>query len=242
MDVSSDVDQEPERTPKSGRRRMRSAGRRTADVIREIDYPHNIHPALVPGVAIEDQRVRYGIDRPIVAVVGTAIIGFVIWGILDPAGVEEISGIALGWVTQNLGWVFNVLATGMAVFLLVLAFSRHGRIPLGLDGEKQEYSTVSWVAMLFAAGIGIGIIFFGPFEPLSHYLDPLPGLYEPDTTEAIRGAMAQAALHWGINAWAIYAIVGLCVAYVSFRRGRVPLMSSVLTPCGTDRPAAPVPA
>lgn len=126
--------------------------------------------------------------------------------------------------------MFNLLATGMAIFLLFLAFSRYGRIPLGLDGEKKEYSTISWVAMLFAAGIGIGIIFFGPFEPLSHYLDPLPGLYEPATAEAIRGAMAQAALHWGINAWAIYAIVGLCVAYVSYRHGRVPLMSSVLTP------------
>ena len=84
--------------------------------------------------------------------------------------------------------------------------------------------------MLFAAGIGIAIIFFGPYEPLQYFLDPRPGAYDPATVEAIKGAMAQAALHWGVNAWAIYAIVGLTVAYMSFRRGRLPLMSSVLEP------------
>lgn len=160
------MQKESEQAPGSDRHRLRRARRRAADVIKEIDYPHNIHPALVPGVAIEDQRVRYGIDRRIVLVVGTSIVGFIIWGVLNPANVSEVSGIALDWVTQNLGWVFNLLATGMAIFLLFLAFSRYGRIPLGLDGEKKEYSTISWVAMLFAAGIGIGIIFFGPFESL----------------------------------------------------------------------------
>ena len=99
-----------------------------------------------------------------------------------------------------------------------------------MDGEKPEFSTGSWAAMLFGAGIGIGIIFFGPFEPLTYYLSPRPGAYEAASPEAITGAMAQAAMHWGISAWAIYAIVGLAVAYVSYRRGRVPLMSSILAP------------
>ncbi|MDY6056020.1 BCCT family transporter [Micrococcus sp.] len=198
--------------------------------IREITYPHDIHPALVPGVSIEDQRVRYGVDKAIVAVVGVLVIGFVTWGVLRPQTVQEVSTAALNWVMLNLGWVFTTLAIGMVLFLLALAFSRYGRITLGLDGEKPEYSTPSWAAMLFAAGIGIGIIFFGPYEPLSYYLSPRPGAYEAGSAEAVTGAMAQAALHWGINAWAIYAIVGLAVAYVSYRRGRVPLMSSILMP------------
>ncbi|WIK81957.1 BCCT family transporter [Micrococcus lylae] len=201
-----------------------------AKFIEEVTYPHDIHPALVPGVSIEDQRVRYGLDKAIIGVVGVLVVGFVVWGVLQPDVVLEASTTALNWVMQNLGWVFSSLAIGMVLFLLVLAFSRYGGITLGLDGEKPEYSTASWAAMLFAAGIGIGIIFFGPYEPLTYYLAPRPGAYEPASTEAITGAMAQAALHWGINAWAIYAMVGLAVAYVSYRRGRVPLMSSILMP------------
>ncbi|MGO1948049.1 MAG: BCCT family transporter [Mycobacteriaceae bacterium] len=198
--------------------------------IREVTYPHSIHPALVPGVSVEDQKIRYSIDWRIVSVVGFLIISFVIWGVVSPEQVFDVSTEALNWVMANLGWVFTALATGLMFFLLILAFSRYGKIPLGLDGEKAEYSTGSWTAMLFAAGIGIGIIFFGPFEPLTYYLEPRPGSYEPASQEAVKGAMSQAAMHWGINAWAIYAIVGLAVAYVSFRRGRVPLMSSILMP------------
>lgn len=162
----------------------------------EVNYPHEIHPALVPGVTVEDQKVRYGIDKGIVTVVGALIIAFVVWGVSLPDTVLEISGAALDWVMVNLGWTFNILAIGMVLLLLVIAFSRYGKIPLGLDGEKPEYGTVSWAAMLFAAGIGIGIIFFGPFEPLTYYLQPRPGAsYDPGTLEAIKGAVAQSALH-----------------------------------------------
>ena len=209
---------------------FRGARDRAEHFLREITYPHDIHPALVPGVSIEDQRIRYGIDKPILVTVGLLIIAFVTWGVVSPLGVFEASTAALTWVMTNLGWVFSIISIGMVIFLLVLAFTRYGRIPLGLDGEEPEYSTASWTAMLFGAGIGIGIIFFGPFEPLTYYLSPRPGSYEAGSLQAVTGAMAQATLHWGVNAWAIYAIVGLAVAYVSYRRGRVPLMSSVLQP------------
>ncbi|CAM4016265.1 BCCT family transporter [Helcobacillus massiliensis] len=215
-------------------RAKQAAGR----FFKEMDrYPHNIHPALVPGVDVDDQRIRYGIDKPMLIIVGAAVTGFVLWGVIQPDVVLAATTAALGWIMTNLGWVFNSLAIGMVLFLLFLAFSKYGRIPLGLEGDKPEYSTVSWAAMLFGAGIGIGIIFFGPYEPMTYYLSPRPGAYEPASMEAVKGAMVQAALHWGVNAWAIYAIVGLAVAYVSFRRGRVPLMSSILTPLwggGTD--------
>ena len=196
----------------------------------EVNYPHQIHPALVPGVSIEDQRVRYGADKWIVGGVGAAIVGFVLWGVLDPEGVAAAAQAALNWTTQNLGWIFNTLAAGMVIFLLYLALSKFGRIPLGLEGAKPEYSTVSWTAMLFGAGIGIAIIFFGPYEPLSHYFSPPPGAYDAASLEAVKGALAQSAFHWGINAWAMYAVVGLAVAYASYRRGRVPLMSAILAP------------
>jgi choline/carnitine/betaine transport len=211
--------------------RPRSSRREQAkSFIREVTYPHSIHPALVPGVSIDDQKIRYSIDWRILSVVGFLIVAFITWGVASPEQVFDVSSDALSWVMSNLGWVFTILAAGLMIFLLILAFSRYGKIPLGLDGEKAEYSTASWTAMLFAAGIGIGIIFFGPFEPLTYYLSPRPGSAEPASQEAVKGAMSQAAMHWGINAWAIYAIVGLAVAYVSYRRGRVPLMSSILMP------------
>ena len=216
----------PTRRASGPRETMRAAGK----VFQEMSYPHGIHPALVPGVDIEQQRVRYGIDKLVVGVVAVIVAAFIVWGILNPDQVLEVSSAGVGWVMTNLGWVFSIIAIGTLVFLLGLAFSRYGRIPLGLDGEGPEYSTVSWAAMLFGAGIGIGIIFWGPLEPLTYYVSPLPGLYEPASMDAVKGAMAQAILHWGPSAWAIYAVVGLTVAYVSFRKGRVPLMSSVLAP------------
>ena len=184
----------------------------------------------MPGVSVEDQKVRYGIDVPILVAVGLLIIGFVTWGIIAPQQVFDVSGAALGWVMQNLGWLFNVLAIAMVLLLLVIALSRYGKIPLGLDGEKPEYGTASWAAMLFAAGIGIGIIFFGPYEPLTSSPAPRPGApYDAGSMNAMKGAIAQSALHWGVNAWAIYAIVGLSAAYISYRRGRVPLMSAIVS-------------
>ena len=207
-------------------RRRRQAKR----FLDEVNYPHSVHPALVPGVSVEDQKVRYGIDVPILVVVGALIIAFVTWGVISPQSVLDVSGAALGWVMQNLGWLFNVLAICLVLLLLVIALSKYGKIPLGLDGEKPEYGTASWAAMLFAAGIGIGIIFFGPYEPLTYYLSPRPGApYDAGSMNAMKGAIAQSALHWGVNAWAIYAIVGLSVAYISYRRGRVPLMSAIIS-------------
>lgn len=220
------------------KKRTRNAKR----ILKDIMYPHNIHPALVPGVSIEDQKVKYGVDKPILVAVGGLVMAFVIWGVVAPEQVFDASSAALDWVMRNLGWIFTALATFLMFLLLILAFSKYGKIPLGLDGEKPEFSTVSWAAMLFGAGIGIGIIFFGPFEPLSYYLSPRPGAYEAASDKAVLGAMAQAAMHWGFNAWAIYAIVGLCVAYVSFRRGRVPLMSSILMPLFGNRSTDSLPA
>ena len=152
------------------------------------------------------------------------------WGLVDTDSLTAASGAALNWAMLNMGWSFNLLAIGLLVYLLYLAFSHYGRIPLGLDGDTPAYSTASWAAMLFAAGIGIGIIFFSPFEPMTYFLSPRPGSAEPGTMEAMKKASAQAALHWGLNAWAIYGLVGVAVGYTSYRRGRVPLMSSVFAP------------
>ena len=223
-------DAEPEPSPPGGSRKPANRKDATRSFLDEINYPHNIHPAVVPGVSVEDQKVRYGIDKIVVGVAGGLIVAFIGWGVVDTASLTAVSGAALNWTMLNMGWAFNVLAIGLLLYLLYIAVSRYGRIPLGLDGDRPEYSTASWAAMLFAAGIGIGIIFFGPFEPMTYFLSPRPGSADPGTVDAMKKASAQAALHWGLNAWAIYGLVGVAVAYTSYRRGRVPLMSSVFAP------------
>lgn len=133
------------------------AGTKAKRILREVTYPHNIHPAMVPGVSVEDQKIRYRVDKPMLTVVGGLVVAFILWGVLAPEQVFDVSSTALDWIMTNLGWVFTMIAVVLFFILLVLAFSKYGRIPLGLDDEKPEYSTLSWAAMLFAAGIVLAL-------------------------------------------------------------------------------------
>ena len=129
-------------------------------------YPDNMHPGLVPGIAIEENRYRFGIDKVVFGVTAVAILAFVAWGVTNPQQVAAVSGDMLTWGLRHFGWLFNVLLIVCVVLMVVLAFSRFGDIKLGKDDEKPEFSFFSWVSMMFAAGIGVGIFFFGPSEPL----------------------------------------------------------------------------
>ncbi|MGW0891875.1 BCCT family transporter [Saccharopolyspora gloriosae] len=162
----------------------------------------------------------------------TAAIMFVLvaWGTLSQESLLNTSKAALDWLVTNIGWGFVLAATGFVIFALFLAFSRYGRIPLGEDGEKPEFRTVSWIAMMFSAGMGIGLMFYGISEPLSHFTSPPPGTVEAGTDEAVGTAMATSLFHWTLHPWAIYAVVGLAIAYSSFRRGRKQLISAVFLP------------
>ncbi|WP_436326717.1 BCCT family transporter [Brevibacterium sp. FAM 27836] len=191
------------------------------------NYPHDTHPILVPGIAIDEQRRHYFLDKIIFAIAGSLTVAFVIWGIASPSSVAGVAQTAYDWATLHVGWLFNLVAIIVLVSLLILAFSPYGKIPLGKDGEKSEFSTFSWVAMLFAAGIGIGVLFFGPSEPLTYFIAPPPLTNDPETTEALHGAMAQTYFHWGFHAWAMYALVGGAIAYAAYRRGRSLLLSSI---------------
>ena len=140
---------------------------------------------------------------------------------------EELSGEALNWVTTNLGWFIILSASGFVIFSLVLAFGRYGRIPLSRNGEEPEFKTISWIAMMFSAGMGIGLMFFGVYEPAFHTASPPPfSGAEPDSAAAGHEAMAVTFFHWGLHPWGMYAVVGLALAYSTFRMGRGNLMSS----------------
>jgi choline/carnitine/betaine transport len=198
-------------------------------------YPHDIHPGLVPGIGVDEQRNRFGLDWVVFGITAALIVAFVAWGVTAPESVGQVSATAFGWAMTNTGWLLNLTLMVCVVVMVVLAFGRFGRIRLGKDDEEPEFSRFSWVAMMFAAGIGVGIFFFGPSEPLAYYTSPPPHTVEAGTTEALHQAMAQSHYHWGLHAWALYALVGGAIAYSSYRRGRVSLVSSVFRSLFGDR-------
>ncbi|MCS4490002.1 BCCT family transporter [Corynebacterium sp. ES2775-CONJ] len=170
----------------------------------------------------EDAKVDWLVTIPAVV----AVLAVVAWGLLLPDSFSGFAGTALGYVIDTFGWAFILGTTVILVFAIVVALSKFGSIKLGRDDEAPEFSTASWIAMMFAAGMGIGLMFYGASEPLTHYLNGVPN-YAPNN---VAQAMATTLLHWALHPWAIYGIFGLAIAYSTFRLGRRQLLSASFIP------------
>lgn len=149
----------------------------------------------------------------------------VLWGLLAPASLGAASELALQVITRNFGWFYLWVVLGLVLLAGVLAFSRYGDLKLGGEDDEPQFSVGAWISMLFAAGMGIGLVFWGVAEPLSHYAKPPPGI-GPGAAEAANAAMRYSFFHWGLHPWAIYGIVGLSMAFFQFRRGGTALVST----------------
>ncbi|MDC0534948.1 BCCT family transporter [Francisellaceae bacterium] len=159
-------------------------------------------------------------------------------GILWPEEANIFFSALQNWLLDKVGWIYIL---GMAIFVCLSIFlmvSRLGDIRLGPDHSKAEYSNLSWFAMLFAAGMGIGLMFFSVAEPLQHFISP--PMAESGTTEAARNAMNITFFHWGLEAWGVYAIVGLALAYFSYRHDLPLLPRSALYPLLKDKIYGPI--
>jgi choline/carnitine/betaine transport len=187
------------------------------------------HPALDLPISSEQDQ-RKGIDWVVFGVAAAIAIAFMAWGFINTDGMSKVAGDALAWVLDKAGWFFVLTASGFVIYIIWLAVSKYGNIPLGRDDEKPEFKTASWVAMMFSAGMGIGLMFYGVSEPISHFVTPPPGTGEAGNAEAIQHAMATTMFHWTLHPWAIYAVVGLAIGYGAYRKGRVSLISSAFTP------------
>jgi len=187
------------------------------------------HPVLDVPVTTVDSA-RRGVDWVVFGVTAAIAVAFLVWGFVSTESLAGASKGALTWVMGNTGWLFVLTSTGFVVFVLYLALGRYGTIPLGRDGEPPEFNGISWVAMMFSAGMGIGLMFFGVAEPLSHFTTPPPGTGAPGNPEAVQNAMATTLFHWALHPWAIYAVVGLAIAYGVYRKGRLQLISSAFEP------------
>ncbi len=153
---------------------------------------------------------------------------FVLFGLLFPGAFSNYIDRTFLWMVDSLGWAF-ILGASIFLFLtLFLIFSPLGEIKLGGDDEKPAYSNLAWFSMLFSAGMGIGLLFWGVSEPVWHYIWPPYG--DPETPEAIHQAIRYSFFHWGLHPWAIYAMVAASLAYFSYRKGLPMLLSSTLEP------------
>lgn len=148
------------------------------------------------------------------------ILGIAIWAMITPDGAANTIGTAVGWISNGLGWYYFLATTLFLIFVVYIAVSRYGTVKLGPEGSSPEFGVFAWASMLFAAGIGIDLMFFSVSGPVSHYLDPPAGA--PETVEAARQGVVWTLLHYGITGWAMYALMGMALGYFAFRR-RLPL-------------------
>ncbi|WJY27909.1 MULTISPECIES: BCCT family transporter [Sporosarcina] len=146
---------------------------------------------------------------------------------------EEFGVIAdklYNFTTRSFGWFYLLVVFGLIVFLVGLAISKYGAIRLGGDEERPDYPFFTWIGMLFSAGFGVGLVFYGVAEPMSHYISaPVSGV-QPNSEEAARLAMGYSFFHWGVSQWAIFGLVGLVIAFLQFRKKRDGLVSTALEP------------
>ncbi|MCO7232424.1 MULTISPECIES: choline BCCT transporter BetT [unclassified Cobetia] len=175
-----------------------------------------------------DQPTVAKINPPVFFGSAGVILAFVIFTVAMPETAQTIFGHVQSWIIDTVGW-FYLLAMGVfVIFTLGLAFSRYGDIKLGPDHSEPDFSYSSWFAMLFSAGMGIGLMFYGVAEPVFHFTSPPVG--DAGTVEAAREAMKTTFFHWGIHAWGVYAVVALALAYFSFRHNLPLRISSALYP------------
>lgn len=165
-----------------------------------------------------------------VLVIGLAItILLAAWAAILPDNFAFVATWLLAFITGKFGWLYTLGVVAFLIFCFAIGFSKYGKIKLGPDDSKPDYSTAKWFAMLFSSGMGIGIVFWGVAEPLSFYSNPI-GNIEAGSPEAMEFAMQKALLHWGLHPWAIFGVVALGLAYMNFRKGKPFLVSSLFIP------------
>ena len=179
------------------------------------------------------------------------VLAFVVFTVLNVDLAGDVYGTVRRWIEATLSWYYVLVVCSMLFVCIYLVCSRHGRVRLGADSSRPEFGTFSWLAMLFSAGVGIGLLFFSIAEPMV-YFDNSGVVGYPNNPHADRAgalaldehravhALSVTYFHWGFHAWAVYVIVGLCLAYFGFRKGLPFTLRSALYPVIGDRIYGPV--
>ncbi|MDG5788382.1 BCCT family transporter [Evansella sp. AB-P1] len=177
-------------------------------------------------------------DRSIFKISIAIAITFVFIGVIIPNQLGAVMSIAQSFVLESFGWFYQLVATFFLFFAVFMIFSKYGKIKLGKPEDKPEYNRPTWFAMLFSAGMGIGLLFYGVSEPIAHFSTPPIGDGNSEQSAII--GMRYTWLHWGLHAWAIYAVVALALAYQKFRNNAPGLMSATLYPVLGEKVKGPI--
>lgn len=178
------------------------------------------------------------INKPVFFGSALLILAFVLFGAMTPNVAGDVFGEIQSWIVSRFGWFYLLAVAIFLIFSIGLAVSSYGSIKLGPDHSEPDYSYKSWFAMLFSAGMGIGLLFFGVAEPIMHFTSPPVG--DAGTVQAAREAMSITFFHWGLHAWAIYAVVGLALAYFGFRHDLPLTIRSALYPLIGEKIHGPI--
>ncbi|PIC57263.1 glycine/betaine ABC transporter permease [Sporosarcina sp. P12(2017)] len=160
------------------------------------------------------------------------------YGVINPVHFEEITSAGKAFVASTFGWYYMLIMTALLLLSIFMIFSPYGKIRLGKDTDRPQFSTITWIAMLFSAGMGIGLVFYGAAEPLSHYA--VPATEDPLTPAAFKESMRKTFLHYGLHIWALYGMVALALAYFQFRKGEPGLISTTLKPIFGEKVKGPL--
>jgi choline/glycine/proline betaine transport protein len=193
---------------------------------------------MVSETSSHQSKVRVRLNPPVFIGAAGLILVFVLFSAIWPQTANTVFSAIQGWITDTFGWFYMLAVATFVIFCLGIAFSGYGSIKLGPDDSQPDYSYGSWFSMLFSAGMGIGLMFFGVAEPVTHFANPPTGA--GGTVEAAREAMKITFFHWGIHAWAIYAVIGLALAYYSFRHSLPLTVRSALYPLIGERIHGPI--
>ena len=176
------------------------------------------------------QTLGLDIHNPVFAISAILAITFVVGTLLFQEAATQLFGDMRVWITTTFDWFFVISANLFVILCFAVAFSKLGRVRLGGSEARPKYTDPAWLAMLFAAGVGIGLMFFGVLEPVTHTLIPPLGIDPADVASARAAGMSSAIFHWGLHAWAIYAVVGLSLAFFSFNQGMPLTLRSAFYP------------
>lgn len=181
---------------------------------------------------------RVLINKPVFYTSGAFILGLVVFAAIAPELLQSLFASVQSWIFSNASWFYMLSVAVILIATLYAAISRYGEIKLGPDHSEPDFRDLTWYSMLFAAGMGIGLMFFGVAEPVMHFMDPPVG--EGGTVQAARQALGITFFHWGLHAWAVYAIVALILAYFAFRHGLPLTLRSALYPMLGERIYGPI--
>ncbi|KYH14584.1 BCCT family transporter [Staphylococcus kloosii] len=185
------------------------------------------------------EQLSSGNKRSPVFIYSAIIVAIVVLiGAIFPAQFGNVTNTIKLWITDKLGWYYLILTTIIVFFCIFLIFSPIGKLKLGKPNDKPEFNSISWFAMLFSAGMGIGLVFYGAAEPMADFAAPPSA--SPETKAAYTEALRSTFFHWGFHAWAIYGVVALALAYAQFRKGEPGLISRTLRPLLGDKVEGPI--